>query len=39
MRTVPNISSLMKKIYDLITTEFIPAITGGINAQFMKEDY
>ena len=31
MRTVPNISSLMKKIDDLITTEFIPAITGGIN--------
>ena len=31
MRTVPNISSLMKKIDDLITTEFIPVITGGIN--------
>ena len=30
-RTVPNISSLMKKIVDLITTEFIPAVTGGIN--------
>ena len=31
MRTVPNINSLMKKIDDLITTEFIRAITGGIN--------
>ena len=31
MRTVPNISSLMKKNDDLITTEFIPAVTGVIN--------
>ena len=30
MRTVPDISSLLQKVDDVITTELIPAITGGI---------
>ena len=29
MRTVPDISDLLKPIDDIILTEFIPAITGG----------
>ena len=29
MRTVPNISNLLRHIDDFITKEFIPAITGG----------
>ena len=30
MRTIPNISSHLKRL-DVVITEFIPAITGGIN--------
>ena len=30
MRTVPNISNLLRHIDDVITKEFIPAITGGV---------
>ena len=31
MRTIPNISSHLKRLDEVITTEFIPAIIGGIN--------
>ena len=31
MRTIPNIYSLLKRLDEAITTEFNPAITGGIN--------
>ena len=30
MRTVPNISNLLRHIGNVITKEFIPAITGGV---------
>ena len=30
MKTVPNISNLPRHIDDVITKEFIPAITGGV---------
>ena len=30
MRTIPNISDLMKRIDDVVSNKFIPAITGGI---------
>ena len=30
MRTIPKISNLLKSIDDVVTTQFIPAITGGI---------
>ena len=30
MRTVPNISSMVRKIEDLLTTNFISAVTGGV---------
>ena len=31
MRTIPNIKTQLKQLDDVIRTEFIPAITGGIN--------
>ena len=31
MRTIPNIKTQLKELDDVIRTEFIPAITGGIN--------
>ena len=31
MRTIPNIKNQTKQLDDAIRTEFIPAITGGIN--------
>ena len=31
MRTIPNISDQLKKFDDVVSTEFLPAITGGIN--------
>ena len=31
MRAIPNISSHLKRLDEVITIEFIPAITGGIN--------
>ena len=31
MRTIPNIKSQLKQLDDAIRTEFLPAITGGIN--------
>ena len=31
MRTIPNISRHLKRLVEVITTEFIPAIAGGIN--------
>ena len=31
MRTIPNIKNQLKQLDDVIRTEFIPAITGGIN--------
>ena len=31
MRTTPNIKTQLKQLDDVIRTEFIPAITGGIN--------
>jgi len=30
MRTIPNISRQLKKLDKVITTKFIPAITGGV---------
>ena len=30
MRTIPNIAHLLKKVDDIILTEFIPSITNGI---------
>ena len=30
MRTIPGIVKLLKKIYEVVLTEFIPAITCGI---------
>ena len=30
-RTIPNIFSHLKRLDEVITTEFIPAITGGVN--------
>ena len=30
MRTIPDISNLFKRVDEIILTEFIPAITGGI---------
>jgi len=30
MRTIPNISEIIRPIDDIVTQEFIPAITGGI---------
>ena len=37
MRTIPNISSHLKRLDEVITTKFIPAITGGIHCSD-KED-
>ena len=31
IRTILNISSHLKRLDEVITTEFIPAITGGVN--------
>ena len=31
MRTIPNIKTQLKQLDDVIRTEFIPVITGGIN--------
>ena len=31
MRTIPNIKNQLKQLDDVIRTEFIPAITEGIN--------
>ena len=31
MRTIPNIKTQLKQLDDVIRTELIPAITGGIN--------
>ena len=31
MRTIPNIKTQLKQLDDVIRTEFIPAIAGGIN--------
>ena len=31
MRTIPNIKTQLKQLDDVIRTEFIPAMTGGIN--------
>ena len=31
MRTIPNTSSHLKRLDEVITTEFIPAITDGTN--------
>ena len=31
MRTIPNNSSHLKRLDEVITTEFIPAITGAMN--------
>ena len=36
MRNIPNISSYLKQLDEVITTEFIPAITGGINYSDIK---
>ena len=30
MRTIPGIRKLLRKVDEIILTEFIPAITGGI---------
>ena len=30
MRTIPNVAKLLKRLDDVITKEFLPAITGGI---------
>ena len=30
MRTIPGISNVLEKIDEIILTDFIPAITGGI---------
>ena len=30
MRTIPNISNLLRHIHDVITKEIIPTITGGV---------
>ena len=31
MRTIPNIGDQMKRLDEVVTAEFIPAITGGLN--------
>ena len=31
MRTIPNIKTQLKQLDDVIRTELIPAVTGGIN--------
>ena len=31
MRAIPNIKNQLRQLDDVIRTEFIPAITGGIN--------
>ena len=31
MRTIPNISNQLKQLDEIVRTEFIPAISGGIN--------
>ena len=36
MKTIPNISSHLKQLYEVITTEFIPAITCRINCSDIK---
>ena len=36
MRTIPNISKELKQLDDVVRTEFIPAITGGINSSDLE---
>ena len=38
MRTIPNISHLMKEIDEIIMHEFIPAITGGVKINEMERN-
>ena len=36
MRTIPNIGKELKQLDDVVRTEFIPAITGGINCSDLE---
>ena len=36
MRTIPNIGKELKQLDDVVPTEFIPAITGGINCSDLE---
>ena len=36
MRTVPNISSMVRKIEDFLTNDFISAVTGGVTCSIPK---
>ena len=36
MRKVPNISKELKKLDDVVRTEFLSAITGGINCSDLE---
>ena len=36
MRTIPNIGKELKQIDDVVRTEFIPAVTGGINCSDLE---
>ena len=36
MRTILNIGKELKQLDDVVRTEFIPAITGGINCSYLE---
>ena len=38
LRTIPNICDLLQQLDDVISTEFIPAITGGINCSTVERN-
>ena len=38
LRTIPNIGDILQQLDDVISTEFIPAITGGINCSTVERN-